>query len=125
MSELLKLENQINHLEKEQRQISMDNLMDNLIIWGGLASRLREIHPKITKEEMINQSIRLSKILTVLITEVGICNEFSPLPEVVSALRHQKRFDICEAESLTALVYCTHKVIECLAITLSQQESKS
>jgi hypothetical protein len=107
------------------RPLLCDSLTDILLQWGGISHRLRMIADTISKQEFIDTAIRLSKLLSVLITQVGIADDYMPLPEVVLSLRHNKKFDITEADSVAALVYCSHKVIECLAILATQEMRNS
>ena len=119
--------NEISILESgnKRRTLICEELVEVLVQWGNITNDLRMIAEKITKEEFIDNSIRLSKLLSILITQIGICDDYIPLPEVVLSLRHNKKFDLTEADSVTALVYCSHKVIECLAIIASKNKSIS
>ena len=125
MSTLENIVNQISTMElsNKKRTLACESLVDVLVEWGHIANNLRIIAEKITKEEFIDNSIRLSKLLSVLITQIGICDDYSPLPEVVLSLRQNKRFDLTESDSITALVYCSHKAIECLAIIASKNSA--
>lgn len=119
MSEKLKtIINGISELEihNKNKQYICKNLVEALVQWGKLTHDLRNISSDITQEEFVENATRLSRLLSVLITQIGISDDYSPLPEVVLTMKQNKRFDLTEADSVTALVYCSHKVIECLAI---------
>ncbi len=123
MSEALKIiMNQISILEatEKSRSLVCDELVINLVEWGTITYKLRLISEHITKQEFIDNATRLSKLLSIFITQIGICDDYTPLPEAILSLRHNQRFDLTESDSVTALVYCSHKVIECLAILASR-----
>jgi hypothetical protein len=98
------------------RPLVCETLVEVLLEWGQITNNLRIIADDISKQEFIDTAIRLSKLLSVLITQIGISDDYVPLPEAVLSLRHNKKFDLTEADSVAAIVYCSHKVIECLAI---------
>jgi hypothetical protein len=123
MSEALKnIITQISILESSNKSRSYvcEELVENLVEWGTITHKLRLISTHISQQEFIDNATRLSKLLSILITQIGICDDYTPLPEAILSLKHQKRFDLTESDSITALVYCSHKVIECLAIIASQ-----
>lgn len=103
------------------RPLLCEDLTDVILQWGQISHRLRTIAKDITKQEFIDTAIRLSKLLSILVTQIGIADDYMPLPEVVLTMRHNKKFDLTESDSIAALVYCSHKVIECLAILAAKQ----
>ena len=119
MSEIFKtIIQKISVLESSNkaRPLACESLVAVLLEWGQITNNLRMITDDISKQEFIDTAIRLSKLLSVLITQIGIADDYVPLPEAVLSLRHNKKFDLTEADSVAAIVYCSHKVIECLAI---------
>ena len=119
MSEIIKtIIQKISVLESSNkaRPLACESLVAVLLEWGQITNNLRMITDDISKQEFIDTAIRLSKLLSVLITQIGIADDYVPLPEAVLSLRHNKKFDLTEADSVAAIVYCSHKVIECLAI---------
>ncbi len=107
---------QIEALENKPREYKIDDMIIAFQEWGQITAKLRTLSEHISQEHLVENSLRLSKLLTVMITEMGLCDDYSPLPEMVCFLREGKKFDFIEADSVTALVYCTHKIIECLSI---------
>jgi|GEM_PF-3918491 len=101
-------------------KIVSQDVISLLVEWGGLTQRLRDLKSKISDQEFIKHASRLSKLLSSFITKIGMVEDYTPLPEAVLIVKHQKKFDLVESDATTALVYCSHKAIECLAIIASK-----
>ncbi|MFT6071821.1 MAG: hypothetical protein ACJAQ0_000876 [Dasania sp.] len=101
--------------------LKSDELINIILQWGTLTREFRMISKEISEKIFIHNASRLSKILSSLVTQIGICDDFIPLPEEILLINHQRRFDITISDSMTSLVYCTHKAIECLALIASKK----
>ncbi|MEM6603871.1 MAG: hypothetical protein AAF621_07460 [Pseudomonadota bacterium] len=116
----------LDSLEKVSTTGKSSDMVNQLLKWGNLVAYFRKIQPKLGSEKTIEISSRLSSVLSILITDLGMCEDYIPLPELVSVTRTGNRFNPLEADSETALVYFMHKVIECLSIAsvkISQRNS--
>lgn len=112
------LDQEIHQLAHEckNQELSYSAMMALLLEWGRLTGNLRAKAEKLGQDKFIQSATQLSKILSGLITQIGFSGEYQPLPESVLYKTKQQHFDLIESDSLSTLVYCTHKVIEGLAI---------
>ena len=128
MSMLENFNKALDQLESNSTSGKSSDIVNQLLKWGNMVGHFRKIQPKLGSEKTIEISSRLSSILSILITDLGMCEDYIPLPELVSVTRTGNRFNPLEADSETALVYFMHKVIECLSIAsvkLSQRANKA
>ena len=103
-------------LEKKAPTSKSSDLMNYILKWANLVTYFRKIQPDLGSDKTIEISSRLSAALSVLITDLGMCDDFIPLPEMVCVTRTGSRFNPLDADSETALVYFMHKVIEYLSL---------
>lgn len=106
----------LENLEKTTSTGKSGDLINQILKWGNLVTYFRKIQPQLGSDKTIELSSRLSSALSVLITDLGMCEDFIPLPEMVCVTRTGNRFNPLEADSETALVYFMHKVIESLSL---------
>ncbi len=92
--------------------------------WGEIALHYKKLTPKMTQEERISIAVRLSGILSVLITELGCAEEHPPLSEEVALIKTGRRFDYLRSDTETVMVYFAHKAIEMLSAAYADAAAK-
>jgi hypothetical protein len=100
-------------------ELSCYDIISLILEWGTLTHELRTNSELIEQEAFVTYATRLSNLLSSFITQIGICDDFIPLPESVLMINHKQRFDITASDATTSLVYCAHKALECLALIAS------
>lgn len=117
------LDSQIMHLETkcQDRELSYHQMIALLVEWGKIASDLKSQADGVEQDLFIKNAAQLSNILTLLITQIGFSEDYNPLPETILQKTQNQKFDLLEADSLAALVYCFHKTIEGLAIIAAKR----
>lgn len=116
VSVIEKFNKALDHLETTAKTDESAQIIQHLLNWGKVVAHFRKIQPKLGSEKTIEISSRLSSILSVMITDLGMCQDYIPLPELVAVTKTGNRFNPMQADAETALVYFMHKVIECLSI---------
>ena len=117
--------NALKNLEALPASSKSSEMVTHILKWSQLVAGFRKIQPTLPKEDIITVSMRLSSVLSVMITDLGMCDDYVPLPELVSVVRTGKKFNALEADSETALVYFMHKAIECLGVAAVKISAKT